>query len=71
MVAVAEIDPIRDWSERYAARLVAARVQTTVTRYPGLTHGFFMQTAVAARARLAMAEIGALLAAKFENPVRW
>lgn len=30
-----------------------------------------MQTAAAARARLAMTEIGALSAAKFENLVRW
>ncbi|WP_026403366.1 alpha/beta hydrolase [Actinomadura rifamycini] len=71
IVAVAECDPVRDWGERYASRLVKARVQTTVTRYPGLTHGFAMQVDHLARARLAMAEIGALLNAKFRHPLPW
>ncbi|WP_141576564.1 alpha/beta hydrolase [Actinomadura sp. WMMA1423] len=71
IVAVAECDPVRDWGERYAARLVKARVQTTVTRYPGLTHGFVMQVDHLARARLAISEIGALLDAKFRHPLPW
>ena len=69
IVVTAECDPIRDWGERYAARLRDARVQTTVTRYPGMYHGFLMRSDATARGRLAIAEIGGLLRAKFANPL--
>jgi acetyl esterase len=69
IVVTGECDPIRDWGERYANRLRDARVQTTVTRYPGVYHGFLMRSDATARGRLAMAEIGGLLRAKFANPL--
>ncbi|SMD27297.1 alpha/beta hydrolase [Kibdelosporangium aridum] len=69
IVVTAECDPLRDWGERYADRLREARVQTTLTRYPGSYHGFVMQSAYLARGRLAIAEIGALLRAKFAHPL--
>jgi len=69
IVLTAECDPIRDWGERYAARLRDARVQTTVTRYPGIYHGFLMRSEATARGRLAVAETGALLRAKFAHPL--
>lgn len=69
IVVTAELDPIHDWGERYAARLRDAGVQTTVTRYPGIYHGFLMRSEATARGRLAMAETGALLRAKFANPL--
>lgn len=69
VVVTAELDPIHDWGERYAARLRDAGVQTTVTRYPGIYHGFLMRSEATARGRLAMAEIGALLRAKFTHPL--
>ncbi len=65
IVATAGCDPIRDWGERYAERLRDAGVQTTLTRYPGAYHGFLMRSDATARGRLAIAEIGALLRAKF------
>ena len=68
-MVTAECDPIRDWGERYAARLRDAGVQTTVTRYPGTYHGFLMRSDATARGRLAIAEVCALLRAKFDNPV--
>lgn len=71
IIAVAECDPTRDWDERFARRLMQSRVQTTITRYPGMIHGFMMNVNHVARARLAMAEAGALLAAKFQNPLPW
>jgi acetyl esterase len=71
IVVTAGCDPIRDWGERYAARLRDAGVQTTITRYPGLYHGFLMRSDATARGRLAIAEIGALLQAKFANPLRF
>ncbi|BBY18263.1 alpha/beta hydrolase [Mycolicibacterium litorale] len=69
IVVTAECDPIRDWGERYAARLRDAGVQTTQTRYPGAYHGFLMRSDATARGRLAVAEVGALLRAKFAHPL--
>jgi acetyl esterase len=69
IVVTGECDPIRDWGERYATRLRDAGVQTTVTRYPGMYHGFLMRSDATARGRLAIAEIGGLLRAKFAHPL--
>jgi acetyl esterase/lipase len=69
IVATGECDPIRDWGERYATRLRDSRVQSTITRYPGVYHGFLMRSDATARGRLAIAEIGAVLRAKFANPL--
>ncbi len=69
IVVTGGCDPIRDWGERYAARLRDEGVQTTVTRYPGMYHGFLMRSDATARGRLAIAEIGGLLRAKFANPL--
>lgn len=71
IVVTGGCDPIRDWGERYADRLRDAGVQTTVTRYPGVYHGFLMRSDATARGRLAIAEIGALLRAKFAHPLRF
>jgi acetyl esterase len=71
IVVTAACDPIRDWGERYADRLREAGVQTTTTRYPGMYHGFLMRSDATARGRLAIAEIGALLRAKFAHPLRF
>lgn len=70
IVVTGECDPIRDWGERYALRLRDAGVQTTVTRYLGMYHGFLMRSDTTARGRLAIAEVGALLRAKFSHPVQ-
>jgi acetyl esterase len=67
VVVTGECDPIRDWGERYAHRLCDAGVQTTLTRYPGVYHGFLMRSDTTARGRLAIAEVGALLRAKFAH----
>lgn len=69
IVVTGECDPIRDWGERYAGRLRDAGVQTTVTRYPGMYHGFLMRSDATARGRLALAEVGALLRTKFAHPL--
>lgn len=71
IVVTGGCDPIRDWGERYADRLRDADVQTTVTRYPGMYHGFLMRSEATARGRLAVAEVGALLRAKFAHPLRF
>ena len=43
-----------------------AGVQTALLRYPGLYHGFFSHVHLLHRARVALAEVGALVRAKFE-----
>lgn len=40
-----------------------------MTRYPGMYHGFLMRADATARGRLAIAEVGALLRAKFAHPL--
>ncbi|MBF6353083.1 alpha/beta hydrolase [Nocardia higoensis] len=65
ILAVGYGDPLRDAVEAYGDRLRDAGVPTAQLRYPGVGHGFLMQTAALARARAAMAEVGALVAARF------
>jgi acetyl esterase len=65
IVVSAHGDPLRDSVEDYARRLQTASVQTALLRYPGVGHGFFMQTQSVSRARAAMSEVGALAAARF------
>ncbi|MBF6079549.1 alpha/beta hydrolase [Nocardia beijingensis] len=67
IIAVGYGDPLRDAVECYGDRLREAGVPTAQLRYPGVGHGFAMQTATIARARAAMAEVGALVAARFRQ----
>ena len=69
IVVTAGCDPIRDWGERYAARLRDAGVQTTLTRYPGVYHGFLMRSDATARGRLAIAETGGAAACEIRSPI--
>jgi acetyl esterase len=50
LVTVAELDPVRDQGEAYAARLDAAGVAVTLVRTPGHVHGSTWLTGLTASA---------------------
>jgi acetyl esterase len=68
LVITAEYDPLRDEGETYAARLREAGVTVTLTRYPGMIHGFIRRTAQFDKARRGLREIGEALRAAFSRP---
>ncbi len=65
ILAVGYGDPLRDAVEAYGDRLRAADVPTAQLPFPGVGHGFAMQAPSVARARAAIAEVGALVSARF------
>ena len=68
LVITAEYDPLRDEGEAYAARLRAAGIPTTCTRYDGMIHGFFGMSAAVDKGKQAIEEASAALQATFSVP---
>jgi acetyl esterase len=63
IILTAEFDPLVDEGEAYGAQLQAAGVDATVTRYPGMIHGFIEYLGRVDAARAAVAECGQALKA--------
>ncbi|WP_310498212.1 alpha/beta hydrolase [Sandarakinorhabdus sp.] len=58
LVQTAQYDVLRDEGEAYARRMADAGVDVTVTRYPGMVHGFVSMTGMVAGADKALAQAG-------------
>ena len=65
LVLTAEFDPLRDEGEAFAARLEEAGVETTLTRYDGMIHGFYAMTMLVEAAREAVAQSAVALREAF------
>ena len=65
LVITAEYDPLRDEGERYAERLRAGGVPSTLSRYDGVNHGFMFWVGVVDKAGRAMDESCEWLRAAF------
>ncbi|MEV0341450.1 alpha/beta hydrolase [Nocardia sp. NPDC050713] len=57
LILTAEVDPIRDDAEAYAARLRRDGVPVSLTRYPGVFHGFFTELGVFAQTKQAIDQV--------------
>ncbi len=67
LVITAEYDPLRDEGEAFAARLAAAGVPVTATRYDGLVHGFLRFARAMGQGRRALEQIGEVMSGTIGN----
>ena len=58
LIITAAVDVLRDEGEAYGMRLIEAGVPATLTRYPGMHHGFFTYPGVLDGANRAAAQAG-------------
>jgi acetyl esterase len=57
LIVTAEYDPLRDEGEAYAERLRDSGVETTLSRYDGMIHGFTRRLHLFDKARAALQEV--------------
>jgi acetyl esterase len=64
-IITAEFDPLRDEGEAYGEKLRAAGVPVTVTRYPGMIHGFFTMATMLDQGKKAVSDAAQVLKKAF------
>lgn len=67
IVVTAELDPLRDEGEAYAAKLAALGVEVDAIRYDGLIHGFVDMVPASEACAAAVADVNARFAALLER----
>jgi acetyl esterase len=67
-VITADVDVLRDDAEAYAERLRADGVSATISRYPGVFHGFFTEVGVFDRTTQAIADAAHRLRHALSSP---
>lgn len=68
LVITAEDDPVRDQGEAYAHLLSQNGVDVTLSRYPGVFHGFFQMLGMLKKASQAVQEAGLALRLALDSP---
>jgi len=66
LILTAEYDPLRDEGETYGKKLQETGINVTLTRYPGMIHGFIRMTAVLDKANDALDQVAGKLREVFE-----
>jgi len=66
LIITAEYDPLRDEGQAFGKRLQEAGVKVTLSRYPGMIHGFIRMTARLDNAKEALDEIAGRLKGVFK-----
>jgi acetyl esterase len=66
LILTAEYDPLRDEGEAYGQKLQSAGVNVTLTRWPGMIHGFIRMTAVLEKANDALGQVAGKVEEVFE-----
>jgi acetyl esterase len=67
LILTAEYDPVRDESEEYGQRLREAGVLTTIKRYEGVLHAFFVMTELAAPCKQVLEDAAYALRCAFKG----
>jgi acetyl esterase len=67
LIITAEIDPLRDEGEAYGKKLKDAGINTQVTRYNGVPHGFISMSKITNKSEKALNEISLYLQREFQN----
>ena len=67
LIITAEFDPLRDEGEEYGNKLRNAGVNTIITRYNGVTHGFISMGSITKKSNQALDEISAYLREQFSK----
>ena len=67
LVITAEYDPLRDEGEAYGRRLQESGVDTTISRYDGMIHGFFGMVGIMDKSGQVMEEANAALRGAFAD----